>query len=712
MDIHNKTKEELISKLQELLHDSDSLKALKEKRAAELSVAIKKIKESEERYRTMFEQAPLGVALIHSYTGKIKNANAMYEKIVGRTIEELSTIERMSITHPDDVQPDSDNMALLNSGKVNGFQMEKRYIHRNGDIVWVNMTIAPIVVEDKTNPHHLCMVKDISERKRLENTHEIMLNISNAVVTTDNLKKLIRLIQKELGKIIDTTNFFIALYDHKTDTLSLPFMADKKDKFTSFPAVKTLTYYVIKTQKPLLATAAQQEDLVNKGEIEFVGSRSKIWLGVPLKIEGKVTGVLAVQSYTDENVFNEEDMKMLEFVSGQVSTSIERKKAEQDLIKALEKAQESNRLKSAFLANMSHEIRTPMNGILGFAELLKQPDLTSDQQQEYIRIIEKARARMLNIINDIVSISKIESGTMEVSNKESNINEQIEYIYTFFKPEVEAKGMKLSFKNTLPTKESIIKTDREKFFAILTNFIKNAIKYSKEGEIKMGYIVKGDYMEFYVKDTGIGIPKNRQKAIFERFIQADVEDKMARQGAGLGLSISKAYVEILGGKIWVESEEGVGSTFYFTLPYQINSEEKLTVKDIVSTKGEENNIRNLKILITEDNETSEMLISIIVNEFCTEVLKAKTGKEAVEICRKNSDINLILMDIQMPDMNGYKATRQIRKFNKDVIIIAQTAYGLLGDREKALEAGCNDYISKPIKKDELLALIQKCFKKI
>jgi len=383
------------------------------------------------------------------------------------------------------------------------------------------------------------------------------------------------------------------------------------------------------------------------------------------------------------------------------------KQEEQELIMAKEHAEESDRLKSAFLANMSHEIRTPMNGILGFAELLKVPGLTGDQQQEYIRIIEKSGARMLNIINNIVDISKIEAGLMMVNNKETNINEKIEFIYTFFKPQVEGKGMQFLFKNNLPAKDATIRTDSEKLNSILTNLVKNAIKYSKEGAIEFGYIKKNETLEFYVKDTGIGIPKDRQSAIFERFIQAEIPDKMARQGAGLGLSISKAYVEMLGGKIWVESEEGIGSTFYFTLPYHAEPEEK----KVVPEQNEKNRIKDLKILIAEDDETSEMLISITIKEFSKEVLKARTGNEAIEICRTNPDLDLILMDIQMPDLNGYEAIRQIRQFNKDVVIIAQTAFGLSGDREKAIEAGCNDYMSKPINKDEIRSLIQKYFKK-
>jgi signal transduction histidine kinase len=256
-----------------------------------------------------------------------------------------------------------------------------------------------------------------------------------------------------------------------------------------------------------------------------------------------------------------------------------------ELYLAKEKAEESDRLKSAFLANMSHEIRTPMNGILGFAELLKEPGLSGEDQANYISMIEEGGERMLNIINNLMDISKLESGMTKISISETNVNKQMEYIHSFFLPEVEQKGMKLLVNSGLKDDEAVILTDREKIYAILTNLVKNSIKYSESGFIEIGCNIKdrrnqslqqgslagNAELEFYVKDTGIGIAQNRQIAVFERFIQADSSDKRAFQGAGLGLSISKGYAELLGGKMWMESEAGIGSVFYFTIPYTQNS---------------------------------------------------------------------------------------------------------------------------------------------
>ncbi|MCF8222966.1 MAG: PAS domain S-box protein [Bacteroidales bacterium] len=435
--------------------------------------------------------------------------------------------------------------------------------------------------------------------------------------------------------------------------------------------------------------------------------------GMPYEIEMEFSGRNAQFRYAiarGEPVFNEAN-KIIG-LKGTLQDITKQKEYESQLIKVKEKAEESDRLKSAFLSNMSHEIRTPMNGILGFASLLNESDLTASEQKKYIDVIEKSGQRMLNIINDIIDISKIESGTVEVNMKKADIIKQLNYIHSFFKPEAEHKRLDLILKKPLPEKAANIITDSDKVSAILINLIKNAIKYTDKGYVKFGCDLIEDknsaFLQFYVKDTGIGIAKNRQEAIFERFIQADIDDTHARQGAGLGLSISKAYTEMLGGKIWIESNEGEGSVFYFKIPCKPMIIDEHDIKKEPGNKENFNNL-NLKILIADDDKASSDLISIFVNKCAREIISVLTGTEALEECRNNPDIDLIFMDIQMPGLNGYKATQQIREFNKEVVIIAQTAYGLSGDREKSLEAGCNDYIAKPVKKNEIMGLIQKYY---
>jgi signal transduction histidine kinase/ActR/RegA family two-component response regulator len=368
-------------------------------------------------------------------------------------------------------------------------------------------------------------------------------------------------------------------------------------------------------------------------------------------------------------------------------------------------AQAADIAKSQFLANMSHEIRTPMNGIIGFAEMLKTPQLTFSEQQKYINIIESSGARMLNTINDIINVSKIESGQMDVVICQTNVNEQLEYIYTFFKPEAAKRGLTFVCNPGLPTAEAKISTDREKLYAILTNLVKNALKFTEKGSIEFGYKKIDEMLHFFVRDTGIGVPKDFQDAVFERFVRAHGGGEDVYQGSGLGLSIVKAYVEVLGGKIWMESEPGAGSTFYFTLPYMLNDSVFVPTEEISLNNFKDIKLKKIKILIVEDDKHSAMLISLMTQNFAKQIITTSSGAEAVELSRSNPDIDLIIIDIGLPKLNGYEATRQIRQFNSDVMIIAQTAYALSGDQEKALAAGCNDYITKPIKLSSLLKIL-------
>lgn len=388
-------------------------------------------------------------------------------------------------------------------------------------------------------------------------------------------------------------------------------------------------------------------------------------------------------------------------------------KQKAELRLANEKAQESDRLKSAFLANMSHEIRTPMNGIMGFTELLKKSNVNSEEYKNYLEIIENSGIRLLNVVNNIIDVSKIESGTIEVTNKVTNINEQLDYIASFFAPEIEKKGLRCFHSKSLPNEKAFIWTDTEKLYGILINLVNNAIKHTDKGSIEIGYKIKNEaeqsFIEFYVTDSGDGIPPDKSTQIFNRFIQVDMSLKTNYQGAGLGLSIAKAYVELLGGKIWVESTYNVGSTFRFLIPYnRIETESTVEHKQQAPIK-EKTLSQQLKILVVEDDAGMEFLLLETIKEICDEPLVARNGVDALEMSKNNPDIDLILMDIRIPQMDGYETTEAIRLFNKEVVIIAQTACAFASDEEKAYEVGCNDYVSKPIDTDKFELIIEKHF---
>ena len=609
------------------------------------------------------------------------------------------------------VQALNDEQGIIHSGEpiVN---IEEKETYTNGEITWAQTSKMPLLDNQGNIIGTFGISRDITKRKLAEEA------LKNSLYTTEAILESIHngiLVVNHKGKVIKTNARFVEMWHIPEDII-----ASKDDK-------KLLNFVMGQMSDPdeFIATIselyenteAESFDLIhfNDGRIferiskpmDLVGEeKGRVWSF--LDITERKKNELQLLRNNEKIAAQNEEFQQINEEFQQINEELNH--ANFELISAKEKAEESDRLKSAFLANMSHEIRTPMNGILGFADLLKEPELSGEDRQEYIGIIEKSGLRMLNIINDLIDISKVESGQMEISYSEVNINEQTEYIYNFFKPEVNRKGMHLSFQNGLPKEKAVIQTDREKLYAILTNLVKNAIKYSDTGIIEIGYSQKDNFLIYFIKDTGIGIPDSKKEAIFNRFIQADVTDKRAFQGAGLGLAISKSYVEMLGGNIWVESIEGTGSSFYFTIPYNVISEEIIN-KKVGSKKTKDLVIKNLKILIAEDDESSEKLLTEILKNYCKEEIRVNNGLDAVQVSLNNPDLDLILMDIQLPEMNGYEATREIRKFNKSVIIIAQTAFALTGDRELAIKAGCNDYISKPISQAKLKEMVKKHFYK-
>jgi len=384
----------------------------------------------------------------------------------------------------------------------------------------------------------------------------------------------------------------------------------------------------------------------------------------------------------------------------------EKKQMLEELIVAKEKAEESDRLKTAFLHNVSHEIRTPMNAIIGFSDFLKEPDLPSEKIQEYADIIIQSSNQLLTIITDIINIATLEAGQEKVHENELNLNALFRLLHDQYNQKAQDKGLVLHYKSDLPDKDALIISDEAKLTTILSNLINNAIKFTEEGLVEFGYLAKKKKLDFYVKDTGIGIPPDMHELIFERFRQVEIKNIVKTGGSGLGLSISKDYVEMLGGTISVTSEVGKGSVFTFSVPFK---------KAAHSSKAEKESTNSLAIkkdsyktiLIAEDDDLNYLLLKEMLSDMNLNITRAINGVEAVRFCESNNDFNLILMDLKMPEMDGYEATRRIKAIQPDLLILAQSAYTTESDRKKALDSGCFDFISKPINKQLLLSKINE-----
>lgn len=722
----------------------------------ERKTAQQQLKESEERYKALHD-ASFGGIVIHD-KGKIIECNQGLSDITGFTYDELIGMDGLLLIAPTTRDMVMDNilsgyekayeaLGIRKDGEIYPLRLEARNVPYKGKMVrtveFRDITESKLMQSELQKIEWLLKPREVHEEYFEPVYGDITRMNSGGFIKTALGENYLKNIVSDFMVLLETS---CAVYERNGD-YAMGIFSSGWCQFMDNAAFELCTTSDLKSAlcsgKWLCHESCWKEaslKAIESGAPVDIECNGGIHLyAVPIFSEKDVIGAInfgygnppqdneTIQSLANRYKVNADKLlqlareyktrppyiidlakKRLAGAAELIGLIVQRNQAQQALRIAKEKAEESDRLKSAFLANMSHEIRTPMNGILGFAELLKEPELDGKQQQEYIRIIEKSGTRMLNIINNIIDISKIEAGLMKVHLKETNINDQLQFVYTFFKPEAEAKGIQLRVHMPLPHAACILNTDTEKVYAVLTNLVKNAIKYSLKGTIEIGYQVLTDMnpaqLELYVKDEGIGIPSDRQEAVFERFIQADIADTMARQGAGLGLSISKAYVELLGGKLRLESAENIGSTFYFTLPFQsaTPAEKAKPVDSFVSSLPK----KQVKILIVEDDEISEQLIEISLRSYGGNFLKAKTGNEAIELCKHHADIELIMMDIQLPEVNGYEATRRIREFNKEVIIIAQTAYGMSNERDNALAVGCNDYISKPIKRDELHRLIQ------
>ncbi len=422
---------------------------------------------------------------------------------------------------------------------------------------------------------------------------------------------------------------------------------------------------------------------------------------------GKPANFLAIKE--DISLRKKAEQSLKEQNEEYAALNEEYKTANEELIIAKEKAEASNRLKTEFINNMSHEIRTPMNAILGFSNLLDNADIDEEKRKFYISIIQSSGNQLMRVIDDILEIAKLGSKQVEIIKQKVCINLLLSEHLAVYNLSAQKKGVELRFVKTISDSESTILTDKVKLNKIISNLLENAMKFTNDGFIEFGCRYENNEIVIYVKDTGIGIKPENQKRIFERFTQEEMGTSRNFGGLGLGLSIAKENVELLGGRISLISEKGKGSTFFVHVPY--------TEGNIVSTTNSislnQNNVigkdNNYTVLIVEDEEVNLLYLDAILRNYGLNmhVLHAKNGKEAIKMCEKNPNINLILMDIKMPVMDGLEATKRIKKFRSDIKIIAQTAYTGVEEKKQASIVGCDDFISKPIAQESINRIMKK-----
>ncbi|NKI26949.1 PAS domain S-box protein [Arenibacter sp. 6A1] len=621
-------------------------------------------------FKISLEKSPIGYTVIN----KDKNflyANPSFCTFVGHSLKTLNSKTFSDITYPADIEKGSRDFERLIRGEITEYRLQKRYIHKSGEVIWGDLFVSLIQDDGETNGFTvLTSIIDITERKRSSKAledHEAFMS---------HAEEIARMGSWEWDIVKNVTRWSENLYQlfkvsPENTKVSFEYFLSKVHPDDRYMITEGYDQLVQQKRKMVL----EHRILLPDNEIMWIQNSIK-----PFFENGKMVGLRGVN---------------LDITK--------RKRTEAELIKSKEKAEESDRLKTAFLQNISHEIRTPMNGILGFMQFLQEPNITSDERKEYIDIVNQSGARLMNTVNDIIKISKIESGINEINITDVNTEEVLLYNFNFFKALAEKKGLNLMLsEKSLSGATAIIQTDNTKLEGILSNLINNAIKYTKEGSIEIGNYREGNNLVFFVKDSGIGIPKDRINSIFDRFIQVD--DQLARtyEGVGLGLSIAKAHIDILGGNIWVDSIIGNGSTFFFSIPYvpvKLEHIPKETPLDKIP--------KNTTVLLAEDDRISFLYCSKLLQKQGITVIHAKDGASAIDKFKENKSVSLVLMDLNMPIMDGLVATRQIRSFNSNIPIIAQTGLGFREDKVKAFEAGCTDYISKPIDSAKLILMIKK-----
>jgi PAS domain S-box-containing protein len=651
---------------------------------------------SEERFRHAFEYSAVGVCMV-GVDGRFIKINNSLEKLLQYKNEEITKLNFNDITYPDDISIGSNYMTGLLNHEIENAIFEKRYVRKDGKVIFASVSASFVKLETEA-PYFITQIVDITERKLAEEELAREQLLTSALI--DSLPGIFYLYSYPALRLIRWNK------NHETIMGYGP--GEIKDRHILEWHVKEAQKAVLEAVKVVMekGSSMMESPLVTKDGrlIPF------IMTGVKLEVSGQLyflgTGIDITERKHDELLLQEKNEEIESQNEEYQQMNEELIQTNEELFRAKEKAEESDRLKTAFLQNMSHEIRTPMNAIMGFSQLLSEYYDDKPKLEKFSEIINQRCDDLLYIINDILDIAKIESGQLAVHFEECDLDSMFEELFLFFKENqkrLNKQHISLDIQTHQGKPGPVIVTDKVKLKQILINLIGNALKFTENGKIKAGCKFNDkNELVFYVSDTGIGIPADKQAYIFERFTQLNQSSTRLYGGTGLGLSIVKGLIHLLDGEIWLESELNKGTTFYFTLSYEI-----------IET-GQQNPIKigprpdyhfiGKTVLIVEDDIYNAEYLKEVISGTGLKVMHTLYGKQAIEIALSNS-LDIILMDINLPDANGYDVTREIKLHKPGLKIIAQTAYATDEDRTKAIEAGCDDYISKPIERNKLLLLL-------
>lgn len=639
----------------------------------------------------------------------ILSVNHEFVKLFGYNEEEIVGKNLTEFIVPPEMKADAMNPSMFSKENP---RIEKQTIRqaKNGKRVYVSVSAASIILDNKAFAF-IVTYRDTSRYRRHHILQEVLYNISSSALILPSIKKLYPLICKELNNLWQTNNFFIALYDDVSKTLSLPYFIDEKDKFEKIPIAKTLTGWVVVNKKPVLLKHQDICDLEKYNQVELVGSPCAVWMGAPLEIDNRVIGVICIQDYNDEDKYNSEDLNLLVYIAKHLAIAIDKRMILDSLLEAKQAAEDATNVKQAFLSTMSHEIRTPLNEVIGIANILLQEN-TNPEFNGFLKSLLFSSNHLLALVNDVLDFSKIEAGKIEFEKTKFSLANYLNDLKRAYS--IRASNKQLTFELIKsPTVPEFVIGDQLRLNQILGNLFSNALKFTSSGTVKLMVTElhrenNKSTIEFKVQDSGIGISAENIDNIFDNYVQASSSTSRKYGGTGLGLPICKRLVELQGGKITVNSVEGKGSSFSFAFKYDLPDD----TNSVKETKIEinENALVGKRILIAEDNRINFMVVSRILKKWGVEVLQAENGQEALNKIYTEV-IDLVLMDLHMPVMDGIEATIKIRESSEERIkklpVVALTAVAVSECEDKLTNVKFDDYILKPFKPENLYNTITK-----